>query len=85
MNISDSCKSCSGSGVVLVGLGDIEPCNKCSGAQPEYVIVAWAWYSEINGQEVNDGVSWGERKPEFKPTIEGEKHFYAPLYRGPKP
>lgn len=31
---TDSCKSCSGTGIVLIGLGDTEPCRACHGVRP---------------------------------------------------
>lgn len=46
----------------------------------DLVVFAWAWFEVFMDQVVNDGISYGPRKPELHSHLEGVSFMYLELY-----
>lgn len=46
----------------------------------EMKVFAWAWFEMFKDDVVNDGISYGPRKPELTSRVEGVSFIYLELY-----
>ena len=46
----------------------------------DLAVFGWAWFEVFMDQVVNDGISYGPRKPELDSHIEGVSFTYLELY-----
>lgn len=48
--------------------------------EEKLVVFGWAWFEVFLDEVVNDGISYGPRKPDFQSRIDDVSFIYVELY-----